>query len=128
MNPGAHLTPKGPALDKILTGILPVAPTQFHADGRVDEEGMQRVLHCLIDQAVDAICILADGSEQFVLSDEERAMLMQLSPEHVAGRIPVIVTISHFSACLAVERAKSAQALGPSMVMMLPPYHGAGLH
>ena len=38
-----------------LTGIFPVAPTPFHTHGRVDEEGMRRVLDCLIDQGVDAI-------------------------------------------------------------------------
>lgn len=110
-----------------LTGILPVAPTPFHDDGRVDEEGMRRVLDCIIDQGVDAICILANYSEQFVLSDEERATLMRISLEHVAGRVPVIVTISHFSTGIVVDRAKAAQALGASMVMMMPPYHGVGL-
>lgn len=110
-----------------LTGILPVAPTPFHADGRIDEDGMRRVLDCIIDQGVDAICILANYSEQFVLSDEERALLMRISLEHVAGRVPVIVTISHFYTGIVVERAKAAQALGASMVMMMPPYHGVGL-
>jgi dihydrodipicolinate synthase/N-acetylneuraminate lyase len=111
----------------VLTGILPVAPTPFTADGRVDEEGMRRVLDCMIDQGVDAICILANYSEQFVLSDEERALLTKLSVEHVAGRVPVIVTISHFATNIVVERAKYAQSLGASMVMMMPPYHGVGL-
>ena len=110
-----------------LTGILPVAPTPFFDDGRVDEEGMRRVLDCLIDQGVDAICILANYSEQFVLSDEERALLTRISLEHVAGRVPVIVTISHFATEIVVERAKYAQSLGAGMVMMMPPYHGVGL-
>ena len=59
-----------------LAGILPVAPTPFRDDGRVDEDGMRRVLDCMIDQGVDAICILANYSEQFLLSDDERALLM----------------------------------------------------
>jgi 2-keto-3-deoxy-L-arabinonate dehydratase len=95
-----------------LTGILPVAPTPFHADGRIDEEGMRRVLDCLIDQGVDAICILANYSEQFVLSDDERATLTRVSLEHVAGRVPVIVTTSHFSTQIAVARAVEAQSMG----------------
>ncbi|MBR9765383.1 MAG: dihydrodipicolinate synthase family protein [Rhodobacteraceae bacterium] len=110
-----------------LTGILPVAPTPFLDDGTVDEEGMKRVLDCLIDQGVDAICILANYSEQFVLSDDERRLLTRLSLEHVAGRVPVIVTVSHFSTQIVVARAKEAQALGASMLMMMPPYHGVGL-
>lgn len=114
-------------MKKALAGILPVAPTPFHADGRVDEEGMRRVIDCMIDQGVDAICILANYSEQFLLSDEERALLMRLSLEHTAGRVPVIVTISHFWTDLVVRRARDAEAMGAAMVMMMPPYHGVGL-
>jgi 4-hydroxy-tetrahydrodipicolinate synthase len=114
-------------MNDVLTGILPVAPTPFHPDGRVDEDGMRRVIDCMIDQGVDAICILANYSEQFALSDEERALLMRLSLEHAAGRVPIIVTISHFSTGIVVRRAKDAAAMGASMVMMMPPYHGVGL-
>ena len=77
-------------MTQALTGILPVAPTPFLDDGSLDLEGMTRVLDCMIDQGVDAICILANYSEQFVLSDAERATLTRLSLEHVAGRVPVI--------------------------------------
>ncbi|RYH04509.1 dihydrodipicolinate synthase family protein [Salipiger sp. IMCC34102] len=110
-----------------LTGILPVAPTPFHDDGAVDKDGMRRVLDCMIDQGVDAICILANYSEQFVLSDSERETLTKLSLEHVAGRVPVIVTTSHFSTQVAVDRARTAQSMGAAMLMMMPPYHGVGL-
>lgn len=110
-----------------LTGILPVAPTPFQSDGTVDEDGMRRVLDCMIDQGVDAICILANYSEQFVLSDEERARLTRVSLEHVEGRVPMIVTTSHFSTQIAVARAVEAEAMGASMIMMMPPYHGVGL-
>lgn len=110
-----------------LANILPVAPTPFHADGRVDEDGMRRVIDCMIDQGVDAICILANYSEQFLLSDEERTLLMRLSLEHAAGRVPVIVTTSHFSTEIATQRARAAESMGASMIMMMPPYHGTGL-
>ncbi len=114
-------------LNERLKGILPVAPTPFHADGRIDENGMRRVLDCMVDQGVDAICILANYSEQFLLSDEERATLMRVSLEHVDGRVPVIVTVSHFSTAIVAGRAKAAEAQGAAMVMMMPPYHGVGL-
>ena len=110
-----------------LTGILPVAPTPFHADGAIDEEGMRRVLDCMIDQGVDAICILANYSEQFVLSDAEREILARVSLEHVGDRVPMIVTVSHFSTQVVIDRARAAQNMGASMLMMMPPYHGVGL-
>ncbi|MES0864227.1 dihydrodipicolinate synthase family protein [Ruegeria sp. SCPT10] len=107
------------------TGICPVAPTPFNDDGKLDLEGMKRVLDCLIDQGADGICVLANFSEQFLISDEEREILTRLSLEHVAGRVPMIVTISHFATQIAVERAKFAKDLGADIVMMMPPYHGA---
>ena len=107
------------------SGIWPVAPTPFHADGTLDLDGMKRVLDCMIDQGVDGICILANFSEQFLISDSERETLTRLSLEHVAGRVPVIVTISHFATPIVVERAQLAKSLGAAMVMMMPPYHGA---
>ncbi|EAR52440.1 dihydrodipicolinate synthase family protein [Oceanicola granulosus HTCC2516] len=110
-----------------LTGILPVAPTPFHDDGTLDPQGMRNVVDCLIDQGVDAFCILANYSEQFLLSDDERTEMQRVSLEHNAGRVPVIVTTSHFSTDIAVARAKAAEAMGASMLMMMPPYHGAGL-
>lgn len=110
-----------------LTGIAPVAPTPFLDNGAIDEPGMRRVLDCMIDQGVDAICILANYSEQFLLSDAERETLQRLSLEHVAGRVPMIVTVSHFHTGIVVNRARAAQAQGAAMVMMMPPYHGVGL-
>lgn len=110
-----------------LTGIAPIAPTPFHEDGTVDYDGMKRVLDCMIDQGVDAICVLANYSEQFLLSDDERAKLTRLCLEYVAGRKPVIVTTSHFSTDIAVARGIEAQGLGAAMIMMMPPYHGVGI-
>lgn len=107
------------------SGIWPVAPTPFHEDGQIDSEGMIRVLDCLIDQGADGICILANFSEQFLISDAEREMLARLCVEHVAGRVPVIITISHFATQIAVERAHFAKDLSADIVMMMPPYHGA---
>ncbi|MBP7002976.1 dihydrodipicolinate synthase family protein [Amaricoccus sp.] len=107
------------------TGVWPVAPTPFTEDGAVDLAGMRRVLDCMVDQGVDGICILANFSEQFLLSDAERAELTRLSLEHVAGRVPVIVTVSHFSTQVVEARAREAAAMGAAMLMMMPPYHGA---
>ena len=109
------------------SGIWPVAPTPFKDDGALDLEGMRRVLDCMIDQGVDGICILANFSEQFLLSDEERSVLTRLCLEHVEGRRPVIVTISHFATQVAEARAREAAEFGAAMVMMMPPYHGTGL-
>jgi len=85
------------------------------------------VLDCMVDQRADAICILANYSEQFLLSDSERDLLVDVCLSHVAGRVPVIVTCSHFSTRIVIERARKAAAAGASMLMLMPPYHGTAL-
>ena len=109
------------------TGIYPIAPTPFDDAGDLDLPGMRRVLDCMIDQRVDGICILANYSEQFLLTDDERSTLLETCLAHVAGRVPVIVTCSHFSTRIAGERARAAASAGASMLMLMPPYHGTGL-
>lgn len=109
------------------SGVFPVAPTPFTETGELDLDGQRRVLDCMIDQRVDGICILANYSEQFLLTDAERDVLIDLCLTHVAGRVPVMVTCSHFSTQIAAERAQRAAAAGASIVMVMPPYHGATL-
>lgn len=106
-------------------GIIPIVPTIFHENGDLDLEGNRRVMDLSVDQGVDGVCILANFSEQFLLTDEERDQIMRLSIEHIAGRVPVVVTTSHFSTRIAAQRAKAAAQAGAKMLMMMPPYHGA---
>ena len=108
-------------------GVWPVVPTVFTETGDLDLEGQRRVIDCMVDQGSDGLCILANYSEQFLISDEEREVLARTCLEHAAGRLPVIVAVSHFSTRIVVERCRRAAELGAAMVMLMPPYHGAGL-
>ena len=79
----------------------------------------------MIEAGSNGLCILANFSEQFVLTDAEREEVMEATLKHVAGRVPVIVTTTHFATHICAERSKRAQDLGAAMVMVMPPYHGA---
>jgi 4-hydroxy-tetrahydrodipicolinate synthase len=109
----------------VLTGVVPVVPTVFRDDEELDLEGTGRVVDYLIDAEVDGLCLLANFSEQFSLTDEERHQVARSVLERVAGRVPVIVTTSHYSARVAAERSREAQRMGAAMVMLMPPFFGA---
>jgi 4-hydroxy-tetrahydrodipicolinate synthase/2-keto-3-deoxy-L-arabinonate dehydratase len=106
-------------------GVFPVAPTAFTENGALDLNSQERCIDFMIDAGANGICILANFSEQFVLSDDERNTLARTIIQHVAGRVPVIVTTTHFSSRVCVERSRHAQEMGAAMVMVMPPYHGA---
>jgi 2-keto-3-deoxy-L-arabinonate dehydratase len=106
-------------------GIFPVVPTTFTDTGELDLASQKRCVDFMIDAGSDGLCILANFSEQFVLSDEEREVLTVAILEHVKGRVPVIVTTTHFSTKVCAERSRRAQEMGAAMLMVMPPYHGA---
>ena len=106
-------------------GLFPVVPTTFHDDGTLDLPSQRRCVDFMIEAGSQGLAILANFSEQFLLADDERELLTRAIIEHVAGRVPVIVTTTHFSTQVCAERSRRAQAIGAAMVMVMPPYHGA---
>lgn len=106
-------------------GVFPVVPTTFREDGTLDLASQKRCVDFMIDAGSNGLCILANFSEQFGLADDEREVLTRTILEHVAGRVPVIVTATHFATSVCATRSRRAQDQGAAMVMVMPPYHGA---
>ena len=106
-------------------GVFPVVPTTLTDDGALDLASQLRCVDFMVDAGSNGLCILANFSEQFALSDEERDRVADAVLRHVAGRVPVIVTTTHFSSQVCAERSRRAQDMGAAMVMVMPPYHGA---
>ena len=116
-----------PAAAPRYRGLFPVVPTTFTEAGELDLPSQLRCVDFMIDAGSNGLCILANFSEQFVLADDERERLVTAILEHVAERVPVIVTTTHFSSKVCAERSRRAQDAGAAMVMVMPPYHGTTL-
>jgi 2-keto-3-deoxy-L-arabinonate dehydratase len=106
-------------------GLFPVVPTTFTETGELDLASQKRCVDFMIEAGSDGLAILANFSEQFLLSDGEREVLTRTILEHVDGRVPVIVTTTHFSTAVCAARSRQAQDMGAAMLMVMPPYHGA---
>ena len=110
---------------KRLTGVFPVVPTVFDERGALDLEGQRRCVDFMIDAGSDGLCILANFSEQFVLSDEERDVLTRRCSSTSADACPSSSRRRISARAICAERSRHAQELGAAMVMIMPPYHGA---
>src|SRR5688572_33441239 len=97
------------------SGVFPVVPTTFTDAGELDLESQKRCVDFMIDAGSTGLCILANFSEQFVLSDAERDLLASVILEHVAGRVPVIVTTTHFPTKVTAERTRRRPDGGAAM-------------
>src|ERR1043165_7235744 len=111
---------EGTMPNTVYAGVFPIAPTTFADNGDLHLESQKRSIDFMIDAGVNGICILANYSEQFAISDDERETLTTLILDHVAGRVPIIVTTTHFGTRIAAERSKRAQAAGAAMAMLMP--------
>src|SRR3954470_6551651 len=102
----------GSSVQRPYKGVFPVVPTVFDGDGRLDLAGQKRAVDCMIDAGLHGLCILANFSEQFVLTDAERDLILDTVLDRVAGRVPVIVTTTHFASQICAERSRRAELAG----------------
>ena len=61
-------------------GLFPVVPTTFNEAGELDLISQKRCLDFMIEAGSDGLCILANFSEQFLLSDDERQEIIEIMP------------------------------------------------
>jgi 2-keto-3-deoxy-L-arabinonate dehydratase len=118
-------TQEGIMAERPYAGVFPVLPTPFTATQDIDMADLLRAVDFLLATSIGGFCILANWSEQFALADDERVHVTEAVLGHVNGRLPVIVTTSHFSPRVTIARSRRAAAAGASMIMVTPPYHGA---
>ncbi|MBG0512119.1 dihydrodipicolinate synthase family protein [Agrobacterium sp. MOPV5] len=104
-----------------LKGILPVLPTPFLADGGIDEAGMKRLVVFALDKGVDGAVFPGFASEVETLNAAERATLLKIVVDAVAGRVPVVAGASAADWREVVEHGRAASALGIRHLMVQPP-------
>jgi dihydrodipicolinate synthase/N-acetylneuraminate lyase len=108
-----------------LCGNFPILATAFTDAEEFDAGSQRRLIDYMIDAGVHGLVTLANASEGFALSDAEKREVAELVVKHTAGRVPVVVTISHPSTKVTVENAKWAESVGADALLVLPPFFGA---
>ncbi|HEY8596857.1 MAG TPA: dihydrodipicolinate synthase family protein, partial [Thermomicrobiales bacterium] len=104
-----------------LEGIYVIVSTPFDEQGRVDEGSFATLLDATVAAGVQGITILGVAGEAPRLSDAERERLTGVAMKTIAGRIPVIVGVSHDGTAVTIERTQAARAVGAAGVMIAPP-------
>ena len=102
-------------------GIIGYTITPFSADGEhLDLDALGQSIDRLVDSGVHAIAPLGSTGEGAYLSDLEWDRVCEFSIQHVARRVPTVVSVSDLTTAKAVRRARFAQAQGADVVMVLP--------
>lgn len=106
---------------KALRGILPVIPTLFTVDDRIDQEAQKQVVEFAIQQGASAVVCPAVASEYNFLSLDERKTLVALVSGQVNGRVPIIGGASANTVNDVVAAAHDCQEFGITTLMIMAP-------
>jgi 4-hydroxy-tetrahydrodipicolinate synthase len=105
-----------------LRDCIPILCTPFLADDSIDADSLRAEIDWVLAEGASGVATLALASEGYKLTEAERDEVAAIVVEHVAGRVPVVVSADGSGTAIAVDRAKRAQAIGADALMVLPPY------
>ena len=103
-----------------LRGLSAFPITPMHRDGRVDPEGLRRLLARLVAAGVDAIGLLGSTGSYPYLTRAERRRALEIAVEAVGGRIPILVGVGALRTDEAVDLARDARAAGAAAGLLAP--------
>ncbi len=100
-------------------GLFPIAPTPFHADGRIDESSVDTLMERYVAAGATGVTVLGIMGEAPKLEPEESLAIASRFVKGMAG-LPVIVGVSApgFAAMRALSR--SVMDKGAAGVMIAP--------
>jgi 4-hydroxy-tetrahydrodipicolinate synthase len=104
-----------------MKGVFNILATPFDERGDVDEESLRNLVEFQIAAGVSGLTILAILGEGQKLADAEWDHVASSVLAQVGGRVDVVVTVTHPSTRVVVDRAKRVAALGAAAVMAAPP-------
>ena len=106
-----------------LEGVIPPTITAFDVEESVDYETTAAHARFVVDRDVDAVFPLGTNGEFALLTDEERAGVIESVVEEVGGDVPVIAGVGAPSTYRTVENARRAAEVGADGVVVVTPYY-----
>ena len=101
------------------TGIYPAVTSKFTDDGALDEKEMARCWKLQVDAGVHGLIVCGSLGEASTLDAAEKVQSVKLA-KSVAGKLPVLLTISDGSTRNACRMAEAGAKAGASGFMVLP--------
>jgi len=109
-------------------GYWPAVPTPFKESGEIDWASFDSLLDWYLERKMHGLFVNGTTGEWFSQSHDERRQVAEFVAKKVAGRIPVVVGVTTFTAKESIELANHALSKGidgicssaPAYVKTLP--------
>ena len=105
-----------------IEGCLTALVTPFR-DGKVDFEGLAKLIDWQIDEGVDGIVSVGTTGESATLDVEEHVAVIAATVKAARGRVPVIAGAGGNATSEALELTRAAEAAGASALLHVTPYY-----
>ncbi len=104
-----------------LTGLFPVLPTPFDSAGAPDPAAFAGLIDFAVEAGADGVAFPGMASEVETLTPDERADLVRLLGERLAGARPFIVGASDADPAAVARHAAQGAAAGAAAAMVMAP-------
>jgi len=103
------------------TGVALVTP--FNTDGKVDYQGLERLINHLVDGGIDYLVSLGTTGEIATLSKDEKKKVWDFTAEINNGRLPLVAGIGGNDTAVIGEAIKTFENNNYSAILSVSPYY-----
>lgn len=104
-------------------GSMVALVTPMEDDGRVDLEGLERLVEFHVQNGTDALVAVGTTGESATLSMDEHCAVIRQVVEFARGRVPVIAGTGSNSTREAIDLTASAADAGADACLLVAPYY-----
>jgi N-acetylneuraminate lyase len=103
--------------------VFAALPTAFDANDKIDTVALSYIVKNLSKRGVEGFYVGGSTGECFLLSEDERKIVLETVQEATGGKVPVIVHVGALSTNTAIALAKHAAKMGATAVSATPPFY-----
>jgi 4-hydroxy-tetrahydrodipicolinate synthase len=108
-----------------LKGIISPILTPMHEDESINFEELRNQVDRMIDNGIHGIFPFGTNGEGYILSAEEKKLVLEVVVDQTAGRVPIYVGSGAISTKETIAQSKMAQAAGADVLSIIAPSFAA---
>lgn len=108
-----------------IKGIIPPILTPMLEDESINEAELRNQVNRMLDGGAHGIFPLGTNGEAYILSEAEKAFVLEVVVDEVKGRVPVYAGTGCVGTADTIRLSKTAQKLGADVLSIITPYFAA---
>lgn len=100
-----------------LEGVIIAMPTPLLKNEDIDTQSLCKLIDYCINEGANGIMIAGTMGEGPALIDSQKQLLVEITVNHAAGRVPVLATVSAPSTRKSLEYVKAINKLGVDYIV-----------